>query len=224
MKQLKLLFTGILLSTTIFAVYAQRSITFEDVEKWQRITSRTISDDGKWVAVTFAPWRGDSRTELYSADGKDKQSFSPASECRFSSSSQYFLVKEVPPLQLTDSLKLKKAKKMPMDKLTILNLSNGSKIQIDSLVAYRLAESHDIIAYQRLHKDSALIISTLNGKETIRLPKVTSYSFSKKSATLYYTTKDTVGGTTPGLYLWNIGDTLPTLVKSGKENFVKGKY
>ena len=219
MKQLKLLLTGILLSTTIFAAQAQRSITFEDVEKWQRITSRTISDDGKWVAATFAPWRGDSRVELYSADGKEKQSFSPVGECRFSSSSQHFIVKEVPALQLTDSLKLKKAKKMPMDKITILNLADGNKWQIDSLVGYRLAESHDIIAYQRQHKDSALIISTLNGEETKRLQKVTNYSFAKKSATLYYTTKDTVGGAKPGLYLWNSGDEQPTMIKCGKENF-----
>ena len=174
MKQQKLLIAAILLLATFFVAQAQRSITFEDVEKWQRITSRTISDDGKWIAATFAPWRGDSRVELYSADGKEKQSFSPVGECRFSSSSQYFLVKEVPALQLTDSLKLKKAKKMPMDKLTILNLADGNKWQIDSLIGYRLAESHDIIAYQRQHKDSALIVSTLNGKETMRLQKVTS--------------------------------------------------
>ncbi|MBQ5663416.1 MAG: S9 family peptidase [Bacteroidaceae bacterium] len=220
MKRLKLLLTAVLLLATFFVAQAQRSITFEDVEKWQRITSRTISDDGKWVAATFAPWRGDSRVELYSADGKEKKSYSPANESRFSSSSQYFIVKEVPALQLTDSLKLKKAKKMPMDKLTILSLADGNSWQIDSLATYRLAESHDIIAYQRLHRDSALVVSTLSGKHTIRLPKVTSYSFAKKSATLYFTTKDTVGGTKPGLYLWNSGDTLPTLVKSGKENFV----
>ena len=94
MKQQKLLIAAILLLATFFVAQAQRSITFEDVEKWQRITSRTISDDGKWIAATFAPWRGDSRVELYSADGKEKQSFSPVGECRFSSTSQHFIVKQ----------------------------------------------------------------------------------------------------------------------------------
>ena len=220
MKQLKLLFTVILLSTTLLAIKAQRSITPDDIEKWQRITSRSISDNGKWIATIFSPWRGDSRVELYSTESDEKTVFSPSNECRFSSSSQYFLVKEVPTLQLTDSLKLKKAKKMPMDILTIRNLVDGSEWQIDSLATYRLSESHDIIAYQRLHKDSSLVISTLNGKNKIKLPKVTNYSFAKKSATLYYTTKDTIGGTKPGLYLWHNGNTQPTLIKSGKENFV----
>ena len=219
MKQIKLLLSGLLLSAALLATHAQRSITPDDVEKWKRITSRTISNDGKWVAAIFTPWRGDSRVELYSADGKEKKQFTPANECRFSSSSKYFLVKEVTALQLTDSLKLKKAKNMPMDKLTILNLVDGNEWQIDSLIGYRLAESHDLIVYQRQHKDSALIVSTLNGKETIRLPKVTNYSFAKKSATLYYVTKDTVGGTKPGLYLWHSGQSQPVIIKAGKENF-----
>ncbi len=108
---------------------------------------------------------------------------------------------------------------MPMDKLTILSLNDGNEWHIDSLATYRLSESHDIIAYQRIHKDSALTLRILHSKETIGLPKVTSYSFAKKSPTLYYTTKDTAGGRKPGLYIWHKGDTLPTLVKSGKENF-----
>ena len=220
MRHIKLLFAGFLLSTTFLAAQAQRTITPADLEKWQRITSRSISDDGKWVAATFSPWRGDSRVELYSADGKEKKCYSPTGEYRFSSSSQYFLVKEVPALQLTDSLKLKKAKNMPMDKLTIRSLKSGSEWQIDSLVGYRLSESHDIIAYQRVHKDSALIIATLDGKETTRFKKIKSYSFAKKSPTLYYTIKDTVEGRVPGLYIWHNGDTIPTLIKSGKENFV----
>ena len=72
MRHIKLLLAGILLSTTFLAAQAQRTITPADLEKWQRITSRSISDDGKWVAATFSPWRGDSRVELYSADGKEK--------------------------------------------------------------------------------------------------------------------------------------------------------
>lgn len=220
MRPLRLLLTVILLSTTLLSTQAQRNITPDDIEKWQRITSRNISDDGKWAATIFTPWRGDSRVELYSTDGKEKKSFSPANECRFSPSSQYFLVKNVPALQLTDSLKLKKVKKMPMDKLTILNLVDGNEWHIDSLVTYRLSESHDIIACQRIHKDSALIITTLSNKETIKLPTVTNYFFAKKSATLCYTTKDTVGNNLPGLYLWHKGDTQPKLIKSGKESFV----
>lgn len=219
MKQKKILLTTILLSLTFLVTQAQKKITPTDIEKWQRITSRSISDDGKWVATIHSPWRGDSHIELSSTDGKEKKNFSPANECRFSSSSQYILIKEVPELQLTDSLKLKKAKNMPMDKLTILNLDNGNRWQIDSLISYRLSESHDIIAYQHIHKDSALTIRTLNGKETTLLPRVTSYSFAKKSPTLYYTTTDTTGGKKPGLYLWHKGDTLPTLVKHGKEQF-----
>ena len=221
MKPLRLLLTTTLMSATLLSAQPQKSFTPDDINKWQRITSRKISDDGKWVTTIFTPWRGDSRVELYSTDGKEKASYSPANECRFSASSQYLLVKEVPALLLTDSLKLKKAKNMPMDKLTIRNLSKGSEWQIDSLVSYLLSETHDIMLYRRIHKDSALIASTLDGKEIMQLPKVSNYAFAKKSATLYYTTKDTANNKKPGLYLWHKGDTLPKLIKSGKENFAR---
>ena len=219
MKLLKSLLASMLIAMPLIATQAQRSITIQDVEKWERITSRSISDDGKWIAVTFTPWRGDSRVELHSADSKEQHKYSPANSYNFSASTKYFIVKENPALALTDSLKLKKSKKMPMDALTIRSLSNNSQWQIDSLIGYRISEADEIIAYQRQHKDSAVIISSLDGKELARLEKATSYAFAKESPTLHYTTKDTVGDKLPGLYLWQKGETAPTLVKEGKGSF-----
>ena len=87
---------------------AQKSMTPQDLEAWKRITIRSISNDGQWAAAVFAPWRGDSEVQVLSSDGKSVQAYTPASEARFSSSSQYVLIKKVPALDLTDSLKLKK--------------------------------------------------------------------------------------------------------------------
>ena len=220
MKLTELLLASMLMAMPLTtAAQAKRNITMQDIEKWQRITSRTISDNGKWIAVTFTPWRGDSRIELHSADGKQCHKYTPANSCHFSSDTRHFIVKEVPALALTDSLKLKKAKNMPMDKLTIRNLSDDGEWQIDSLVDYRISETDEIIAYKRQHKDSALIISNLDGKELARLPKATSYAFAKESPILHYTQKDTIGDKNPGLYLWKKGEGTPTLIKEGKGSF-----
>ena len=212
MKKLLTLIAAIL---PLLSTQAQRAITPQELEKWERITSRTISNDGKWVSATFSPWRGDTRIELHSANGSETIKYSPATVGTFSPSSEYFIVKEVAPLRLTDSLKLAKAKSMPQDKLLIRNLSAGTTVSIDSVIGYRLAETGDYVAYQRCHKDSALIVSALDGKESKRLPSPSSYAFAQKSATLYYVTKDTVSGK-PGLYILDAVKGEERLIKEGK--------
>ena len=143
MKRLRILGIGLLLAIPFLSMKAQKVLTPQDLEAWKRITTRSISDDGQWAAAVFTPWRGDSEVQLLSVDGKSIQTYTPASEVKFSSSSAYALVKRVPALALSDSLKLKKTKKdkMPMDELIIRNLKSGAEWTIDSLKGYRLSES-----------------------------------------------------------------------------------
>ena len=217
MKILKAIATGLMAIVPLLTTQAQRSITPQDLEKWEKITGRTISDDGRWAALTFTPWRGDSRVELHSTDGKQTTLYTPASNYSFSSTAKYFIVKKVPALALTDSLKLAKSKKMPMDELVVRNLETGKEWLIDSLINYQVSNSNDIIAYQRIHKDSALRIATLDGKEISRLSAPTEYAFAKKSATLFFITKDTLHGRKAGIYLWQKEKDSPILVKEGRE-------
>ena len=111
------------------AIKAQKALTPQDLEAWKQISARTISNDGLWAAVVFTPWRGDSEVQLMSLDGKNVQMYPTASEVKFSSSSAFALIKRVPAMALTDSLKLKKVKsdKMPMDELLIRNLKTGAE-------------------------------------------------------------------------------------------------
>ncbi len=215
---MKRIITLIAVILPLLSTQAQRAFTPQELEKWERITSRTISDDGKWVSATFSPWRGDSRIELYSADGKEIGKYTPATAGTFSSSSKFFVVKNVASLQTTDSLKLAKAKKMPQDKLIIQNLATGSAQQIDSIIGYRLSSSHDYIAYQRRHKDSALVVATLDGRNSRTLPPSSSYAFAKKSATLYYVTKDTTKSK-HGLYILDCEKNEERVIKEGKGKF-----
>jgi hypothetical protein len=108
MKSLRLLGIALLLVIPFFSMNAQKAFTPQDLQAWKRITTRAISDDGQWTAVVFAPWVGDAEVQILASDGKAMQSYTPASEINFSSSSAFALVKRVPALALTDSLKLKK--------------------------------------------------------------------------------------------------------------------
>lgn len=218
-KLAALLFVFIGLSLSFYAT-AQRPLTVEDLVEWKRVTDRAISRDGKWAAATIAPWDGDPSVFLYNTKGKETAVFSPADNMKFSSSSDFMLVRLVPARQLTDSLKLAKAKKeaMPMNSLLIRNLSGGEEI-IDSVKTYKLAEEADWIAYQRTEKDKTLTIRHLDGGNSFTAPDVTEFGFARKGPAIYYHTKGDTLGTVAGLYSLVLGEEFPRLIKEGKEVF-----
>ena len=226
MKSLRILGIGLLAVIPFLPMKAQKSLTPQDLETWKRITTRTISNDGQWAATVFTPWKGDSEVQLLSTDGKTVQTYTPASEVKFSSSAAYALVKQVPADALMDGLKLKKTKKdkMPMDELVIRNLKTGAEWKIDSLKGYRLAEEGDWLAYQRTRKDSSLVVVSLDGMNKYVLPSASSYGFAKEKAALYFVTKDTIDGKKPGMYIWTAETPQPVLVKEGKGLFLQPAF
>ena len=226
MKSLRLLGIGLLAVIPFLSMKAQKALTPQDLEAWKRITTRAISNDGQWAAAMFSPWSGDSEVQVLASDGKSVQTYAPASEVKFSSSSQFVLVKKVPAVALTDSLKLKKTKKdkMPMDELVIRNLKNGTEWTIDSLKGYKLAEKGDWMAYQRTRKDSSLVVVSLDGAQKYVLPSASDYGFAKEKAVLYFVTKEDKDGKKPGMYVWTTETPQPVLVKEGKGIFVQPTF
>ena len=226
MKSLRLLGIGLLAVIPFLSMKAQKALTPQDLEAWKRITTRAISNDGQWAAAMFSPWSGDSEVQVLASDGKSVHTYAPASEVKFSSSSQFVLVKKVPAVALTDSLKLKKTKKdkMPMDELVIRNLKNGTEWTIDSLKGYKLAEKGDWMAYQRTRKDSSLVVVSLDGAQKYVLPSASDYAFAKDKAVLYFVTKEDKDGKKPGMYVWTAEAPQPVLVKEGKGIFVQPTF
>ena len=226
MKSLRLLGIGLLAVIPFLSMKAQKALTPQDLEAWKRITTRAISNDGQWAAAMFSPWSGDSEVQVLASDGKSVQTYAPASEVKFSSSSQFVLVKKVPAVALTDSLKLKKTKKdkMPMDELVIRNLKNGTEWTIDSLKGYKLAEKGDWMAYQRTRKDSSLVVVSLDGVQKYVLSSASDYGFAKDKAVLYFVTKEDKDGKKPGMYVWTAEAPQPVLVKEGKGIFVQPTF
>ena len=226
MKSVRFLGIVLLAAMSFLTVKAQKSMTPQDLEAWNRITTRSISNDGQWAAAMFSPWKGDSEVQLLSVDGKAVHTYSPASEVKFSSSAAYALVKKVPADALMDELKLKKTKKdkMPMDELIIRHLKNGNEWTIDSLKGYKLAEEGEWLAYQRTRKDSSLVVVSLDGTQKYVLPSASAYGFAEEKAALYFVTKEDKDGKKPGMYVWTPETPQPVLVKEGKGVFVQPAF
>lgn len=197
-KQLAI-FVSLGVCGVLHAQDVKKTMTWEEVVGWNRITEQQISDDGKWVVCKMEPWRGDATIRLYNAKGEDIATFQPAEKAKFSASSQFLLVTKTPDLETTEALKIKKTKSedMPMNSLEIFHLS-GKKETIDSLKSYKLAESADYIAFQRGGKaDSLLYIRSLDRSETISFPAVSEFRFAQKSNILYYISDSSLYTYTP---------------------------
>lgn len=195
---------------------AQKSLTVDDLACWNRITERAISDDGKWVTATIAPWEGDATVHLYNVKGQTVASYFPAGKAEFASSSQFFLVTQTPLKETLDSLKIAKTKKdnMPLNSLLIRHIS-GKEETIDSIKSYKLAEKADWIAYQRGQKDSSLFVRSLDGSKSHQFPAVTEFRFAKKSGMLYFISKGDSINSKAGIYTFNPEKGTSILIKEG---------
>ena len=222
MIKLKLTVLALAMMASVSPSYSEsgnKSLSVDDLVEWKRITQRSISNDGKWVACNMEPWKGNTTVYLYDHKGKEVVSFPCAGSFNFSASSQYLLVDQKPDLKVVENLKLKKTKKedMPMNALMIYKMS-GDYEKIDSLKGYKLSAHADWVAYQSGRKDSTLYVRTLDGKKVQMFPHVTDYGFAEKGDMLYYVEKaDGVNR----LSLVDLQSSNSVLVKEGKGIFSK---
>ena len=103
----------------------KRSLTIDDITKWNRITEKVISDDGNLTAFTTEPWKGDPAVTLYDGNAGLKASFSCATGINITADSRFMIFTIKTPEDKVKELKLKKTKKddMPADMLGIYNIS-----------------------------------------------------------------------------------------------------
>lgn len=190
---------GLTATLAVQAQEAKKAMTFEELAKWERISERTISNDGKWITCKTEPWLGDASIYLYNHKGEEKGVFKPAAKAEFSPTSLYVLITQTPASEDVEALKLKKAPEdqMPMNSLQVLNLS-GKRETIDSLKSYKLSETADWLAYQRGNKsDSTLYIRSLDGSQKVSFPTVSEFGFAKKGNILYYVSDSSLYTYTP---------------------------
>ena len=197
-------------------------MTFDDLVTWKRITTRLISDDGKWIACKMEPWKGDAVAKIYNSKGKEITSFQSIGNMEFTSTSDYLLITQKTALDTLEQLKLKKVKPelMPMDRLIIYQPANNQQKTIDSLKTYKRSQTADWIAYQRGNKtDSALYVYALKETNTITFPTVTEFQFAKERNYLYYVTKGDTNQTKAGLYTYFPDDNKSQLIHEGNGIF-----
>ncbi len=174
MKKLLLL---TLLATTSLGGWAQkRPLEWDDIQEWNRIVSKQISNDGKYIATEIKPEAGNSTLSIYTTDGKLINSIERGSSPKILD--QNIVVSTIKPNKnLVDSLKHAKAKQLPKNQLSIYNIAKDQHTAIDSLKDMKLsAKNNSWLAY-RVEGNNTMTITDF-GKTNVEFSDVINYKFS----------------------------------------------
>jgi len=127
MKKTFLLFC-VLAVFTLTKAQTQKSLTIDDLTKWNRITQRAISDDGSLIGFVIEPWDGDPVIRLYDSNAAEKALFTCATGITVTADSRFVIFTIKPSKAEVTSLKLKKTKKedMPQDMLGIYDVKQNT--------------------------------------------------------------------------------------------------
>lgn len=83
----------ILLFLTVSISFAKKAITFEDIMKFQNLTSPTLTDNGSWLTYRLDKQRGNNIYVLQSLESDKKIEIEKGSNTQYSQDTKWFAVK-----------------------------------------------------------------------------------------------------------------------------------
>lgn len=187
----KLILLLIFINISIVALCEEKKpLTWNDVLLWNRVSEKSISNDGEFIAIKNQNWKGESVLKVYDNKAELIIAFKNATNHQFLNNHTVLFVQE--PLQKTkDSLERAKSKNKAQQSLIAYDLITKDRIIIDSLKSYKASKESATIAYIRGgKKNKTLQITNKNG--AIEIDEVKQYIFSKDGNELMYLISDTV--------------------------------
>lgn len=173
--------------TVLFA--QKKALTWDDVIKWNRVTERKLSDDGKHVAVVTSPWRGDAVLRVYDQKGTLLKDIGCAKQVEFLNNNELSFV-ITPTLSTLDSLERAKNKKKASQVLASYYIKEDALQLMDTVVSFKRSSEYASVAYKKKEgKEEVLMVRT--AKKQVRFENVKDYAFSEKSPQMIYSS-DTV--------------------------------
>ena len=235
-----LLFLAILISVS--AQSTKKTLGWDDIESWRRITETVMSPDGNFIAWKSEPWKGDTRVKVYDKKGVEKGSWECATSIQFTWDSRWMFFTIKPSAETVRQNKIMKTKRedLPGDTLAMWSVAGGLE-KIPSIRSYRLpAKWSGWVAWQAepakaspagnnsdklpAKRESASNGYTLNIKNLVSgkihvLPFVTDYQFAEEKPLALFVSTGDDKEFAPGLYLFDAVKEEVRLLKGGKGTY-----
>ena len=200
----------------------KRSLTFIDIMKFKSIRSTVISEDGKIVAYSAVPDRGDGEVCVHLLKGKRVYKIERGTGPVISRNSKWVAAGVLP-----KAVEIEKSKKKPKNGMVLLNTETGEIIQFDRVKEFVFSNDSRWLAFHNYKKEkkeeedqesdndqtksekdnnrknevgSPLILYNLDTGVKKSVPFVSSFAFDSTSHYLAYSISDSSGDQN-GLYI-----------------------
>ena len=189
MKRTKQVLSLLLLSSSMMLYAQKKALTWDDVIKWNRVTERKLSDDGRYVSVVTNPWRGDSKLRIYDNKGAVLEEINCAKQIEFLGDDALSFIL-TPSLHTLDSLERAKSKEKTSQVLALYRIGEDKLSVMDTVVNFKRSKEYEAVAYKK-KKGKKEILTLRTAKRKAIFEHVKDYAFSEKAPQMVYTT-DTV--------------------------------
>ncbi|MGB4283623.1 MAG: prolyl oligopeptidase family serine peptidase [Bacteroidales bacterium] len=139
-----------LLLPSLILLSQKKPLTHEVYEKWNSIPYKCISPNGKFVAFTIQPARGDGFLHLFNVSDHQVKVFPRGVNPAFSDNN-YVIFSVKQPYDTLRKLRLKKIKEndLPLDSLFILSLTTDNLLRFPHLYNFKLMEESPLVCFKR---------------------------------------------------------------------------
>lgn len=179
-----------------------KAVELKEILSWKSIQNAVLSNDGQWYAYRLSPNKGDSEVIIKEIKGEKEFGFPggeaprptrrglPARDISFSEDSKWVAFTVYP--RAKETMNLRKQKKKVYNKVGLLNLSTGKKIEFEKVK--KSSFSGENPAWIALHKypsesqekekekwsGSDLILHELASSKEFNIGNASEFSFDKK--------------------------------------------
>ena len=207
MKKAKIILVVLLWMFLVFPCFAAQEekaaakepkpIEMADILAWKSIRSAVLSNNGQWFAYRLSPNEGDSEAIIKETKGEKEYKFPVGEapryafgEISFSEDSRWVAFTIYPKRE--EAKKLKKQKKKVYNKVGLLNLSSGEKVEFEK--TRKFVFSGEMASWMALDKyppesqakekekwsGSDLILHELASSKELNIGNVSEFAFDKK--------------------------------------------
>lgn len=221
LNSIKALLFAVLLILPIHTL-AQGVLTFEDVMKFEDLTTPRISDQGNWLIYGVWTDRGDGYAVANKVNGNTEYQIELGANPIISSTELWVAAKR----EVSLAVQLKEKKKAPKPGMSLLSLSDGSITQFDSVTTFRFSNNGEWLVYKKLQTKAItdlksknrrlgteLMLRELGTEEEFSFGFVTAFEFDSLSNYLAYSVVDT-SNMKNGLYVFDLSSKETVIVQN----------
>lgn len=235
-----ILMLSVMLTISGLQAQQKRSLTHDDYDGWENLSSDRITKNGIWVGYMISPQDGDGRLEILPFKDVSKKFVIPRAQgWNFTPDDTYAVGKIVPQEDSIRVLKLKKTKKddMPKDSLFIYEMKTGKLEKMAEVKSFAIPEkggSWIAIQFEKekpAKKDPAdstakaekpkktdgtkLLVRSLDGSKSYEFARVKSYGFSRNGDFLHYVLAEEDTLDNAAIHLLNLSSGQSTVLHEG---------